>query len=631
MGEIDPAGSKHRDPGQVPLHPQPGEARTSVDTPLRPELASHVQLAGELQGTGFQDRQWLIQRDNHFIQVTELLYRIAEHADGERSLGEIADRVTDSTDWMVTADQVQHLIQSKLVPLGIVAPTDGRVLPTSPARSPSPLQLRMRVKMLGPHVIDPFTRVLQYLYAPVILLPALLGIVLAHAWLYLDHGIAGSTRAALTTPGALLVLLIIMLVAGVVHEFGHAAALRYGGGQVRGMGVGLYLIYPAFYTDVTDSYRLGRWGRVRTDLGGFYFHLLFAVGVMGLYRLTELEYLLVAVLLINLDIVRQCMPFVRFDGYWALADLTGIPDFFSQMGAFIRSVLPLPGEGPKLPNLKAWVKAVFAAYIVVTIPLLAFLLVLTVWRVPHIVETSLDAMATQANEIAEAWRGRNALGVVAAGSQLLLLALPLLALTYFFYGLIWRPLRGLWWWSKPTPARRVTGAVIAGVIIVLAVLLAAPRVPFLDEGDESAPAGVQSFEATERTHVDVPVAYAQIPPVAGNHAPMWQNCGFYDAPIRNENAVHSLEHGAVWITYRPGLPDEQVDALRRLAEERTFVLVSPYPGLPTPVVASAWGRQLRLDATDDPRLDQFVRAFRVGPQTPERGAPCTGGIGQPAS
>ena len=115
------------------------------------------------------------------------------------------------------------------------------------------------------------------------------------------------------------------------------------------------------YTDTTDGYRLGRWGRVRTDLGGFYFHLIFAVGVMGLYWLTGREYLLVAVLGINLDILRQCLPFVRFDGYWALADLTGIPDFFSQMGAFLRSVLPLPAwKGSKLPRLKPWVKAVFA-------------------------------------------------------------------------------------------------------------------------------------------------------------------------------------------------------------------------------------------------------------------------------
>lgn len=139
------------------------------------------------------------------------------------------------------------------------------------------------------------------------------------------------------------------------------------------------------------------------------------------------------------------------------------------------------------------------------------------------------------------------------------------------------------------------------------------------------PAGVAQFSDLGNDHVDGAVAYVQVPPVGGDHAPVWQNCGFYTAPVRNEHAVHSLEHGAVWITYRPDLPADQIDILRRLAEEQTFVLVSPFPNLPAPVAASAWGHQLRLESADDPDLAQFVRAFRLGPQTPEPGAPCTGG------
>jgi Protein of unknown function (DUF3105) len=95
--------------------------------------------------------------------------------------------------------------------------------------------------------------------------------------------------------------------------------------------------------------------------------------------------------------------------------------------------------------------------------------------------------------------------------------------------------------------------------------------------------------------------------------------------VRNETAVRSMEHGAVWITYRPGLPTEQVDKLRELATRKTYVLVSPYPDLPAPVVASAWGRQLRLDSAEDLHLKRFVATFRQGPQTPEPTAPCTGG------
>jgi hypothetical protein len=130
-------------------------------------------------------------------------------------------------------------------------------------------------------------------------------------------------------------------------------------------------------------------------------------------------------------------------------------------------------------------------------------------------------------------------------------------------------------------------------------------------------------------HTGADVNYEQNPPVGGPHNPVWQNCGYYDEPVRDENAVHSLEHGAVWITYSPDLPQDQVEHLRDIAENETFVLVSPRDGLPSPVVASAWGKQLRLDNAEDSNLERFIGAYQQGPQTPEQGAVCTGGIGQP--
>ena len=87
--------------------------------------------------------------------------------------------------------------------------------------------------------------------------------------------------------------------------------------------------------------------------------------------------------------------------------------------------------------------------------------------------------------------------------------------------------------------------------------------------------------------------------------------------------------GAVWITYSPNLPQDQVQRLREIAQSNNYVLVSPYPGLQSPVVASAWGKQLTLESADDPNLERFVRAFSQGPQTPEPGAACSGGVGEP--
>lgn len=146
---------------------------------------------------------------------------------------------------------------------------------------------------------------------------------------------------------------------------------------------------------------------------------------------------------------------------------------------------------------------------------------------------------------------------------------------------------------------------------------------------ENPPEGVRTYPATSNsTDVELPISYEQDPPTNGDHATYWQNCGFYSSPVENEAAVHSMDHGAVWITYRPDLPAEQVEILRGLAQEE-YVLVSPYPNLYAPVVATAWRNQLDLTGADDPRLRQFVDQFRLSATAPLSGNGCTGGRGEP--
>jgi hypothetical protein len=141
--------------------------------------------------------------------------------------------------------------------------------------------------------------------------------------------------------------------------------------------------------------------------------------------------------------------------------------------------------------------------------------------------------------------------------------------------------------------------------------------------------GLANYGLQVREHVESNVTYAQTPPVGGPHNPVWQNCGIYAEPIRKEMGVHSMEHGAVWITYRPDLPAAAVDTLRALVRGRSFALLTPDPELPSPIVASAWGVQMGVDWAGDPRLATFVAQYVNGPQTPEPGAPCTGGGGTP--
>ncbi|HEY5424297.1 MAG TPA: DUF3105 domain-containing protein [Ilumatobacteraceae bacterium] len=144
----------------------------------------------------------------------------------------------------------------------------------------------------------------------------------------------------------------------------------------------------------------------------------------------------------------------------------------------------------------------------------------------------------------------------------------------------------------------------------------------VDLGLPGEPQGTLTFSGLARNHVDTPIQYPQTPPVGGNHNPVWQNCQYYDTAIPNERAVHDLEHGAVWITYAPETSQADRDVLKALADTGDHIIVSQYAGLPSPIVATAWGKQLQLPSVNDPRLKQFVQAFENGPQTPEPGATC---------
>jgi hypothetical protein len=137
--------------------------------------------------------------------------------------------------------------------------------------------------------------------------------------------------------------------------------------------------------------------------------------------------------------------------------------------------------------------------------------------------------------------------------------------------------------------------------------------------------GVQTFSYPAGDHRPGQLIYAQEPPVGGPHNPSWQNCGVYKAPVYNENVVHSLEHGAVWISYGSQLVAADVAVLEGLAQGRTHVLVSPTAQPSSDIVLSAWGKQLKVSGVQDDRIGAFLKAYEQRPTTPERGAPCTGG------
>ena len=145
---------------------------------------------------------------------------------------------------------------------------------------------------------------------------------------------------------------------------------------------------------------------------------------------------------------------------------------------------------------------------------------------------------------------------------------------------------------------------------------------------ENPPQGIRVYPATTNRTVEGSIHYDTKPPTNGNHAPLWQNCGFYQEPVQDRHAVHSMDHGVVWITYRPDLPQQQLETLRSYGNEN-YVIVSPYPGQDTPVIVTSWRVQLQLNSAGDPRLDQYVNEFKISELAPLSGNRCILGVGDP--
>lgn len=164
------------------------------------------------------------------------------------------------------------------------------------------------------------------------------------------------------------------------------------------------------------------------------------------------------------------------------------------------------------------------------------------------------------------------------------------------------------------------------VVIGLAVFLAS-----CDKAEDVPLTGMKDFKYKGGLHKEGRLTYDTTPPAGGEHNQSWQNCGVYADPIAPEHAVHSLEHGAVWITYQFDLPQSEVDKLREYAKGQTYMLVSPfqYGALDKPIYLVAWNHSLGLEKADDKRIAAFIKKFKGAGDAPEIGASCTGATGTP--
>jgi putative peptide zinc metalloprotease protein len=421
-----------------------------------------VELIGELPGSGYKKPPALVRRsDGQTVQLTRLLFVVLEEIDGHRSYGEVAAAVSDSFGRQVSAEQVATLVESQLRPLGVLVLADGS---EPELTKPNPLlAVKLKKVVTDPAITRRITAPFAVLFHPLVVVPFTVAFVVTAGWVLFREGLAAATRDAFTEPGLFLLVFAVTALSAGFHEFGHAAACRYGGATPGAMGAGLYLVWPAFYTEVGDSYRLGRAGRVRVDLGGLYFNALFAVAMFGVWAVTHWEALLLIIAAQVVQMVRQLAPLVRFDGYHILADLTGVPDLYSHIRPTLAGLLPHRWRNESA--LTWWARAVVTVWVLIVVPLLLLLLVLMVVALPRVVATAWESVGQQWDVLTQAWSDGAAAEVGVRALSILALALPVLAMFYLLVRMVRRTAGSVVRSTEGRPAGRAVAVATALALV----------------------------------------------------------------------------------------------------------------------------------------------------------------------
>jgi putative peptide zinc metalloprotease protein len=422
-----------------------------------------VRLLGEYAGAGYVEPQYLAVRGaGKQVQLSELLHLVADQCDGQSSYTEIARRVSDSYGKTVSPDNVRTLVHDKLRPLGVLADAAGN----SPEVEESDplLGLKLRRQVLRPGTVRALARLASPAFWPPVVLAVLAGLAFVDYWLFFVHGLGQGLRVSVQHPAVFLLVVGVVVVSAALHELGHAAACSYGGAKPGGMGAGIYIVWPAFYTDVTDAYQLDRRGRLRTDLGGVYVNAIVVLVIAAVHAVTHYEPLVLLMFLLQVQVLQQMLPFLRLDGYYVVSDLVGVPDLFRRIGPVLRSAIPFRRPEPAVAQLKPWVRRAVTGWVLVIVPILALNLGYILLAFPRIAATSWDSAARLLGQFdhdtgsAKAW----------AAAQLLLLVLPAIGITYTMLRTARRSGTSAWRWSAGSPPRRMS--VMTGGVLLLAAL-----------------------------------------------------------------------------------------------------------------------------------------------------------------
>lgn len=421
-----------------------------------PRLAEGIELIGEYQGSGFVQAPYIVRRaDGQVIQLPRLLYLLAASVDGERDHERLASVLSAEFGKVVQPDQVSFLLEKRLRPVGIVVDELATSGSKMAVKADPLLALKFRVGVVPERAVWRIAGLFAPMFWPPVVLAALAAFVGLDVLIVAQGGlsqIVPSAVALVYQPALTLLVIGLLLASAAFHECGHVTACRYGGAKPGVMGFGLYLVWPALYSTVTDSYRLGRGGRLRTDLGGVYFNAVFITGMSVAYIDTGAPWLLVAIVALHIETATQFLPMLRLDGYYILSDLIGVPDLFSRMGPVLASIIPGRPTHPRVLELKPWARRTITLWVLVVVPYLAYWLIGFLLVVPQVLPVVWNRLVELSHAVAvkaaEGHIAETALGVV----QIILLLIPWVGSLLMLGMMVRRPVR---WLLTRSPVARL--------------------------------------------------------------------------------------------------------------------------------------------------------------------------------
>jgi putative peptide zinc metalloprotease protein len=436
-------------------------ATTAPDAPGTFARAEGLELLGDVSGSGYKDGVALVRRaDGQMVQLGPLLYALLEAVDGRRDHDALAAAMSERLGRQVDAEHVAR-IGEKLAAQGLLAGSEQQ----APPRLNPLLALRWKVLVTDPKITSRITAPFTRLYRPWMLFPVLAGFA-AVCWFVLIHkGVASATAQAFRNPELLLLVLGLGVLSAAFHEIGHASGCRYGGGRPGGMGAGIYMVWPAFYTDVTDAYRLPRRARLRTDLGGLYFNAVIAVITLGVWLAVRADALLLLIAIQMLEMVRNLSPVIRADGYHILSDATGVPDLYAHIGPTLRRLLPWRRR--EASALTGRAQILVTAWVLVIVPILLSMALSAILLMPKLAASTWESGSRIASAVPDQFGDAAILPLLASVVRLIALTLPVIGSVLMVQRLVRSTGGKAWHWSAGHPARKGALAMATGGLVVL--------------------------------------------------------------------------------------------------------------------------------------------------------------------